>query len=58
MSLIDSLVYQPKPSAVSFSKARWNQFSYNKSSLKHVEVAMINIHTGRRGAFFKLEQVI
>jgi hypothetical protein len=51
MSLNDSLVYQPKPSAVSSSKARWNQPSYNKSSFKPGEVIMINIPTGRRGGF-------
>ena len=51
MSLSDSLVYQPKPSAVSSSKARWNQPSYNKSTFKPGEVVMINIPTGRRGSF-------
>ena len=51
MSLSDSLVYSPKPSAVSSSKARWNQPSYNKSSFNPGEVIMINIPTGRRGSF-------
>ena len=52
MSLSDSLVYAPKPSAVSSSNARWNQPSYNKSSYNPGEVVMINISTGRRGSFF------
>ena len=43
MSLNDSLVYAPKPSAVSSGKARWNQSSYNKSSYNPGEVVMINI---------------
>ncbi len=51
MSLSDSLVYQPKSSAVSSSKARWNKPSYNKSKFKPGEVVMINIPTGRRGSF-------
>jgi hypothetical protein len=51
MSLSDSLVYAPKPSAVSSSKARWNQPSYNKSTYNPGEVVMINIPTGRRGSF-------
>jgi hypothetical protein len=51
MSLSDSLLYQPKPSAVSSPKARWNQPSYNKSSFNLGEVVMINIPAGRRGSF-------
>ena len=51
MSISDSLVYQPKLSAVASSKARWNQPSYNKSKLKPGEVVMINIPTGQRGSF-------
>ncbi len=51
MSLSDSLVYQPKPSAVSSSKARWNQPSYNKSSFNPGDVLMINIPIGPRGIF-------
>jgi hypothetical protein len=51
MSLSDSLVYAPKPSAVSSSKARWNQPSYNKSSFNPGEVIMLNIPTGRRGSY-------
>jgi hypothetical protein len=51
MSLSDSLVYAPKPSAVSSSKARWNKPSYNKSTYNPGEVVMINILTGRRGSF-------
>ena len=51
MSLSDSLVYAPKPSAVSSSKARWNQSSYNKSSFNPGEVIMLNIPTGRRGSY-------
>ena len=44
-------MYQPKPSAVSSSKARWNQPSYNKSTYNPGEVVMIIIPTGRRGSF-------
>jgi hypothetical protein len=51
MSLRDSLVYAPKPSAVFSSKARWNQPSYNKSNYNPGEVVMLNIPTGRRGSF-------
>ena len=51
MSLSDSLVYAPKPFAVSSSKARWNQPSYNKSSYNPGEVLMRNISTGRHGSF-------
>ena len=51
MSLNDSLMYAPKPSAVSSSKARWNQPSYNKSTYNPGEVVIINIPTGRRGSF-------
>jgi hypothetical protein len=47
----DSLVYQPKPCAVSSSKARWNQSIYNKSSFNPGEVVMTNIPTGRRVSF-------
>ena len=51
MSLSDSLVCAPKPSAVSSSKARWNVLSYNKSRFNPGEVVMLNIPTGRRGSF-------
>ncbi len=51
MSLSDRLVYAPKPSAVSSSKARWNLPSCIKSSFKPREVVMLNIPTGRRGSF-------
>jgi hypothetical protein len=51
MSLSDSLVYSPKPSAVSSSKARWIQPAYNKSTFNPGEVIMLNIPTGRRGSF-------
>ncbi len=51
MSLNDNLVSLPKPSAVSSSKARWNQPNYNKSSFQTGEVVMINIPTERRGSF-------
>jgi len=51
MSLNDSLANKPKPSAVSSSKARWNQPSYNKSYFKPVEVVITNIPIGRRGSF-------
>jgi len=49
ISLSDSLMYAPKPSRVSSSKARWNQPSYNKNSYNPGEVIMLNIPTGRRG---------
>ena len=45
MSLSDSLVYAPKPSTVSSSKARWNHPSYNKSTYNPGELVMINIPT-------------
>ena len=52
MSRSDSLVYAPKPSAVSSSKARWNLPSYNKSTYNPGEVEKyVNIPTGRRGYF-------
>jgi hypothetical protein len=51
MSLSDSLVYAPKPSAVSSSKACQNVPSYNKSSFNPGEVIILNIPTGRRGSF-------
>ncbi len=51
MSLSDILVYAPKPSAVSSSKARWNQPSYNKCSFKPGEAVMLKLPTGRRGSF-------
>ena len=51
MSLSDSLVYAPKPSAVSSSKTRWKQPSYNKSTYNPGEIVMINIPIGSRGSF-------
>jgi len=51
MSLIDSLIYAPKLSVVSSSKARWNQPNYNKTSYNQGEGVMLNIPTGRRGSF-------
>jgi hypothetical protein len=51
MNLGDFLVYHPKPSAVSSSKAWWNQPSYNKSTFNPGDVVMINIPKGRRGSF-------
>ncbi len=44
-------MYVPKPSAVSSSKARWNQPSYNNSSFKPGEVVILDIPTGRQGSF-------
>ena len=52
-SLNVSLVYQPEPSAMSSSKARWNQPSFNKSTDNPGVVVMLNISTGRRGSFLK-----
>ena len=51
MSLSESLVYAPKPSAVSSSKARCNQPSYNKSTYNQGEAVMIKIPTVRHGSF-------
>ncbi len=51
MSLSDCLVYGPKPSAVSSSKAQWNKPAYNKSTFSPGEVIMLNIPTSRRGSF-------
>ena len=44
-------MYNQKSNAVSSSKARWNQPSYNKSTFNPGEVIMFNIPTGRRGSF-------
>jgi len=51
MSRNGSLVYQPKPIAVSSSMARWSYPSYTKSKFKSREVIMINIPTRRWGSF-------
>lgn len=51
MSLSESLVYAPKPSAVSGSAYRQNLPTYNKSIFNPGEVMMLNIPTGRRGEF-------
>jgi hypothetical protein len=51
MSLNDSLVYIPKPSAVSSSKARWNQPTYNNTTFNPGEVIMLNIPRGWRESF-------
>lgn len=51
MSVSDSLVYAPKPSAVSGSKYRQNLPSYNKAEFNPGEVIMLNIPCGRRGQF-------
>jgi hypothetical protein len=51
MSLSDSLVYAPKPSAGFSSKSRWNQSSYNKSTYNPGDDVMLNTPTGRRGSF-------
>jgi hypothetical protein len=51
MSLSDSLMYAPKPSAVSSSKSRWNIPSYNKPTYNPGEIVMLNIPTGCRGSF-------
>jgi hypothetical protein len=50
MPLSDSLMYDPKPSAVSSSKARWKQLAYIKFTFNPGEVIMLNIPTGRRGS--------
>jgi len=52
MSLSGSLVYAPKPYAVSSSMARWNQPSFNQSSYNPGKILMLDIPTGRRGSFF------
>ena len=51
MSLSDSLVYAPKPAAVSGHKYRQNLPSYNKSVFSPGEVIMLNIPCGRRGQY-------
>ena len=51
MSLSDSLLYSPKPSAVSGHKYRQNLPTYNKSDFLPGEVMMLNIPCGRRGQF-------
>jgi hypothetical protein len=54
MSFSDSLVCSSKPSAVSSSKARWNQPACNKSTFNPGEVIILNISTGRRGSFLNI----
>ncbi len=51
MSLGDSLMYAPKPFAVSSLKARWNQPAYNKFSFNPGEVIMLIIPTGHGGSY-------
>ncbi len=51
MSLSNSLMYVPKPSAISSSKARWNQPSYYIVFFKPGEVVMLDNPTGCRGSF-------
>lgn len=51
MSLSDSLVYAPKPSAVSGQKYRQSVPSYNKSSFVPSETIMLNIPCGRKNQF-------
>ena len=51
MSLSDSLVYVPKPSAVSGHKFRVNQPTYNKSTFNPGEVALLTIPCGRKGHY-------
>ncbi len=51
MSLLDSLVYQAKPSAVFGHKFRQNLPTYNKAVLNPGEVMMLNIPCRRRGQF-------
>ena len=51
MSLSDSLVYAPKPSAVSGHKYRQNLPTYNKATFIPRETMMLNIPCGRKGQF-------
>ncbi len=47
----DSLVYRPRPSAVSGAKMRQNIPFYNLSKAEPGRVIMFNIPCGRRGQF-------
>ena len=51
MTVSDSLVYAPRPSAVTGSKIRQNVPSYNLSEAGPGRVVMFNIPCGRRGQF-------
>ena len=51
MSLSDSLVYAPKPSAVSGHKYRQNLPTYNKAEFYPGDTMMLNIPCGRKGQF-------
>ncbi len=51
MSLSDSLVYAPKPSAVSGHKYRQNLPTYNKAEFLPGDTMMLNIACGRKGQF-------
>ena len=51
MSLSDSLVYAPKPSAVSGQKYRQSVPTYNKSEFLPGETLMLNIPCGRKNQF-------
>ena len=51
MYLTDSLVYAPKPSAVSSSKYRQNISPYNRSQFNPGEVIQLSIPCGRKGQY-------
>ena len=51
MSLSDSLVYAPKPSAVSGHKYRQNLPTYNKFTFVPGDTMMLNIPCGQKGQF-------
>ena len=51
MSLSDSLVYAPKPSAVFGNNYRQNLPTYNKATFTPGDTMMLNIPCGRKGKF-------
>lgn len=55
-SLTDSLVFSPKPSAVTGSKLRSNFPAYNASTFAPGATAMVNIACGRRGQYLNTRQ--
>lgn len=56
MSLSDSLVFTPKPSAVSGSRLRSNFPAYNAATFSPGATAMINVACGRRGQYLNPKQ--
>jgi hypothetical protein len=56
MSLSDSLVFNPKPSAVTSSRLRSNFPCYNSATATPGSTSMINIACGRRGQYLSCKQ--